>query len=156
MSDQRTEPAEADEGKQAKQPKGKQVKPDKSKQAKAKKAAKDTKGKKSAGKQAPMAEATSSGPSVAGHPRAGSHVRQAKGWGGLVGFAIAAYLSVQAGVPTYEVGIRALAAGAAGYLLAWTCSVTVWRHLVLAELRVAADRRKAERSDQALDIKVTP
>jgi hypothetical protein len=79
------------------------------------------------------------GPSVAGHPRARRQVRRAKGWGGLVGFGIAAYLSLKAGVPPVEVGLRALAMGAAGYMLAWACAVTVWRHLVLAEMRAAVE-----------------
>jgi hypothetical protein len=75
------------------------------------------------------------GISVAGHPRAAGHVKRAKGWGGLLGFAIAAYLSHKAGVPAVQVGVRALMAGVAGYMLAWACAVSVWRHLLLAELR---------------------
>lgn len=104
--------------------------------------------KKPMGKRARAAQEKRAEPSVAGHPRAGRHVRQAKGWGGLVGFAAAAYLSMRAGVPTYEIGIRALAAGAAGYLLAWACSVTVWRHLLDAELRLVAERVAAERAER--------
>lgn len=134
MSDDAT-----DKTQPAKEAKAKPAKPAKGKQAKGK-PAKDKKGKgKAAGKKGgggeTQAEVTSAGPSVAAHPRAGDQVRRAKGWGGLASFAIAAYLSIQAGVPTYEVGIRALIAGLAGYLLAWACSVTVWRHLVLAEMR---------------------
>ena len=86
------------------------------------------------------------GPSVATHPRARSQVRRAKGWGGLAGFGLAAYLSLQAGVPFVEAGLRALAAGAAGYMVAWACAVTVWRHLVLAELRAAAERASERRA----------
>ena len=93
-----------------------------------KKAAKDKKGKGAAG-----------GPSVAAHPRARAHVRRAKGWGGIVGFAIAAYLSHKAAVPIAVAGARSIAAGVAGYVVAWFCTVTVWRHLVLAELRAAAE-----------------
>lgn len=145
MSDETPEPREPAKSEPAKQPKAKKAA---GKSATAKKAAKDkgAKGKKSAGKKG-QPEATSQGPSVAHHPRAGSHVRRAKGWGGLAGFAIAGYLSLQAGVPTYDIGIRALVAGAAGYLLAWACSITVWKHLVLAELRVAAERRAPEPAD---------
>jgi hypothetical protein len=83
--------------------------------------------------------------SVAAHPRAGVQVRRAKGWGGLAGFVIAAYLSINAQVPLVDVGERALIAGAAGYLVAWACSVTVWRHLMLAELRAAHERALAVR-----------
>jgi hypothetical protein len=81
----------------------------------------------------------SAAPSVAGHPRARAQVRRAKGWGGLVGFGIAAYVSLNAGVPAADAGLRALAAGLAGYMLAWVCAVTVWRHLVMAELRAAVE-----------------
>jgi hypothetical protein len=81
----------------------------------------------------------SGGPSIATHPRAGAQVRRAKGLGGLGGFAIAGLLSLQAGVPTFDVGLRALVAGVTGYMLAWACSVTVWRHLVLAELRTLVE-----------------
>ena len=83
------------------------------------------------------------GPSVANHPRARYQVRRAKGWGGIVGFGIAAYLGYQAGIPTFDIGERALAAGIVGYMLAWACAVSVWRHLVLAELRAAVDRTQA-------------
>jgi hypothetical protein len=95
-----------------------------------KKGKKDKKGKPDA----------SAGPSVAGHPRASYQVRRAKGWGGLAGFAIAAYLSYKAGVPTVDLGLRAIIAGMVGYMLAWACAVTVWRQLVQAELRAFAER----------------
>ena len=94
---------------------------------------KDKKGKKGDGEQA-------TGASVANHPRARAAVRRAKGWGGLIGFAIAAYLSFKAGVPAADAGLRALAAGIAGRILAWACAVAVWRHLVVAELRAAYER----------------
>ena len=96
---------------------------------------KDKKGKKGKG----GADA-SAGPSVAAHPRASYQVRKAKGWGGMAGFGIAAYLSYKAGVPTVDLGLRAIIAGIVGYMLAWACAVTVWRQLVLAELRAAVER----------------
>jgi hypothetical protein len=99
-----------------------------------KKGKKDKKAKKGKGE-------ASAGPSVASHPRGSYQVRRAKGWGGLAGFAVAAYLSHKAGVPTFDLGIRAIAAGIAGYMLAWACAVTVWRHLVLAELRAVVERQ---------------
>ena len=86
------------------------------------------------------------GPSVANHPRARYQVRRAKGWGGIAGFVIAGYLSYKAGVPTFDVGLRALVAGMVGYMLAWMCAVTVWRHLVLAELRAALERTEQPRT----------
>jgi hypothetical protein len=100
----------------------------KGKADKAKGKGKDEKGKKGKG-------GAQDGISVAGHPRAAAHVKRAKGWGGLLGFTIAAYLSHKAGVPAVQIGLRALVAGVAGYLVAWACAVSVWRHLLLAELR---------------------
>jgi hypothetical protein len=81
---------------------------------------------------------------IASHPKASASVRRAKGWGGVGGFAIAAYLSSKAGVPPDEIGERALGVGVAGYLLAWGCSVSVWRHLVVAELRAEMRKRHPE------------
>ncbi len=108
------------------------------------KKAKEKKGKGKSGKG--QADA-SAGPSIASHPRASYQVRRAKGWGGLAGFAIAAYLSHKAGVPTADLGMRAIIAGIVGYMLAWACAVTVWRHLMLAELRAARERQAAPNPD---------
>lgn len=82
-------------------------------------------------------------PSVANHPRAGSQIARAKAWGGLAGFMLVAVLSLRAGVPLADALLRALAAGVLAYVAAWACAVTVWRHLVIAELR-AVRRARAE------------
>jgi hypothetical protein len=37
--------------------------------------------------------------------------------------------------------------GIVGYMLAWMCAVTVWRHLVLAELRAALEHSQAPDPD---------
>lgn len=108
----------------------------KDKAAKKDKGKKDAKGKKGKG-------GASQGPSVAGHPRAAAQVRRAKGFGGVGGFALAAYLGLSAGIPIDQVGLRALGAGVVGYMLLWACSVTVWRHLVMGELRALADETLA-------------
>jgi hypothetical protein len=92
-------------------------------------------------------EGAHEGPSVANHPRARYQVRRAKGWGGIAGFAIAGYLSYKAGVPTFDVMMRALVAGIVGYMLAWMCAVSVWRHLVQAELRAVLERSQAPDPD---------
>lgn len=94
--------------------------------------------------------------SVATHPRASVRVRQAKGWGGLAGFAIAAVLSLKASVPAIQVLERAILFGVAGYLVAWALSLLVWRQLMIAEQRAALDeikrRREAARSpDDEID-----
>lgn len=82
-------------------------------------------------------------PSVADHPRAAVQVTRVKAWAGLAGFALVAFLSMQAGVPTADALLRALVAGVAAYLVAWACAVAVWRHLVIAELR-AVRRARAD------------
>ena len=98
------------------------------------------KGKDKGGKKGKKGKASAAdGVSVAGHPRAAAQIRRAKGFGGIGFFAIAAYLSYKAGVPADQVALRALAVGIAGYMLTWACTVTVWRHLVLAELRAAVE-----------------
>src|SRR6201995_2560009 len=95
------------------------------------KAGKDKKGKKGKG-------AGNGGPSVANHPRARAHVRMAKGWGGLIGFVIAAYMAHKAQVPFAIAGFRALAAGVAGYVVAWGWAGTVWCHPGGGQGRAAA------------------
>lgn len=90
------------------------------------------------------ADGSSQEVSVAGHPRAAAAVRRAKGFGGVGGFALAAYLSHKAGVPPAQIGERALATGIAGYLVAWACAVTIWRHLVMAEFRAALEKGQAK------------
>jgi hypothetical protein len=81
------------------------------------------------------------GLSVANHPRASAQIRRAKGLGGIAGFVIAAYLSLKANVPFEIGGLRALGAGVIGYMLAWGAAVSVWRHLVMAELRALVEQR---------------
>jgi hypothetical protein len=113
-----------------------------------KKAEKDDAKKDKKGKKGKKGKADASGgPSVAAHPRASYQVRRAKGWGGVAGFGIAAYLSHKAGVPLADLGLRAIIAGMVGYLLAWACAVTIWRQLVLAELRAAVERTAPINSD---------
>lgn len=99
-----------------------------------------TKGKKKKGKKG---QDDGGGVSVAAHPRAAAQVRRAKGLGGIVFFFLTGYLSHKANVPADQVALRALLGGIAGYMLAWACSVTVWRHLVLAELKAAIESGRA-------------
>jgi hypothetical protein len=84
--------------------------------------------------------------SVASHPKAKATIRRAKGWGGLIGFALAFYLSLKASVPVVDAGGRALVAGLVGYMLGWACSVTIWRQVMVAELRHAAEEVRARRA----------
>lgn len=107
----------------------------------------DAKGKKNKAdkkaKKGKKGKGAADGISVAGHPRAAAQVRRAKGFGGVSFFLITAYLSHNAHVPPDQVAVRALIGGIGGYMLAWMCSVSVWRHLVLAELRAAVESGRA-------------
>lgn len=103
----------------------------------------DKKGKK--GKKTKGGE----GASIANHPRAKASIRRAKGWAGLTGFAIAALVSVQASVPLFDAGLRALGAGVVGYMLAWWVGVMVWRQLILAEQKAAYELIERRRDEDA-------
>lgn len=84
------------------------------------------------------------------HPRAARQIRAAKGWGGLLGFGLVALLSWQAGIPPFDVGVRALAGGTVGYVVGWAGAVHAWRHLAVAEIR-AAQRAVTERRRAAAE-----
>jgi len=57
--------------------------------------------------------------------------------GGLFGFGVTAAASWMSGAVLFDVGLRGLAGGLAGYVLGWILSVSVWRHLVRAEVKAA-------------------
>jgi len=111
----------------------------------------EPKGKKKKKRKAARGEAAPYS-SIATHPKARASVKRIRAATGLLGFAVAAALSVKAQVPLDQVGLRALAAGTGGYMLAWWASMRVWRHLMIAEQQAAAEKIKqirAERSEQA-------
>lgn len=79
---------------------------------------------------------------LATHPRAARHIRWAKGWGGLVAFALVAWLSWRTGMSAFDAGARALAAGVVGFLAAWAASLYICRVLVEAEHKLAAEQER--------------
>jgi hypothetical protein len=85
---------------------------------------------------------------VSAHPRAAYSIRRAKGFGGLLGLVLVAWLSWKAGALPVDAAMRGLMGGIAGYVAAWVIAVQVWRHLVIAEARAAAGRL-AERLEEA-------
>jgi hypothetical protein len=89
------------------------------------------------------------GASIANHPRAKASIRRAKAWTGIAGFAIAALFSIQASVPLFQTGLRALGAGVVGYMLAWWLGVMLWRQLILAEQKAAYEAIQRRRSEEA-------
>ena len=102
---------------------------------------------KAKGKKGGGAPADSVQPSVSAHPRARRSISRTKAWGGLLTFALVALLSYRAGVPAFEIGVRALAAGIAGYLVAWFAAVALWQRLVVQELKEQTERRRVEHEE---------
>ncbi len=101
---------------------------------------KKTKGKRRGGD----AESKPEGASVANHPRARNQVRSAKGWGGLVCFVIAGGFSLEAGDPGFQALLQALIAGVIGCLLAWACTVLIWRQVLMAEQRIHVEQLRKQ------------
>ena len=87
-------------------------------------------------------------PRLTEHPRARRQIREAKAWAGLVGFVLVALLSLQAGTPLFEAGVRALTAGLACYVVGWALALTVWRHLARAEVQLLEKQLLADEQPQ--------
>jgi hypothetical protein len=87
--------------------------------------------------------------SISAHPRAAYSIRRMKGFGGLFGLLLVAWLSWKAGSLPVDVALRALIGGVVGYVTAWAIAVQVWRHLVIAEARAAAERVRARAAASA-------
>jgi high-affinity Fe2+/Pb2+ permease len=75
-------------------------------------------------------------------------IELARGGGGVVAFALVGLLGLQASLPAWNAGLRALVAGLLAYVVCWGLAVMVWRHLALAE--AAAARASAEQRRTAL------
>jgi hypothetical protein len=86
---------------------------------------------------------------LAQHPRASASIRRAKARGGLAGFALAALGTWLHGGLLVAAFERGLAGGVVGYLVAWGAALTVWRHLVRAQVRAALERRRREAASRA-------
>ena len=69
------------------------------------------------------------------YPRAQQSISRMKGLGGIGCFVVVGFLSLRAGVPFFDSGLRALVAGVVGYAVAWFGAVQVWRHLAVAQYR---------------------
>lgn len=96
---------------------------------------------------------------LSAHPKARRHIGMAKGWGGLIAFAIVLKLSRgSAALPWPDAIERACVAGVVGYVVAWAIAQTVWRHIALAELEQLrtklirmAEEQAAERERQVAE-----
>jgi hypothetical protein len=82
-------------------------------------------------------------PRLSAHPKARRQIRAAKAWSGLIAFLVVQYLSLHAGLPMFDAGVRALAAGVAGYVLGWVAAVAIWRQLAVAEIEQLRERLTA-------------
>jgi hypothetical protein len=82
--------------------------------------------------------------SIKGHPRAAGAIRRTKARGGMIGFSIGALAAWAHGGILASVLLRGLEGGVAGYLACWFAAVTVWKHVIYAELRSAVEERKAK------------
>jgi hypothetical protein len=104
------------------------------------------KDKKKKGRGAPADPNT---PRLSAHPKARRQIRAAKAWSGLTVFLLVQFLALRAGLPMFDAGMRALAAGLVAYVAAWLIGVVIWRQLAMAEVeefkqRIAAARAEAE------------
>jgi hypothetical protein len=81
--------------------------------------------------------------SVAAHPRAKASVRRARARTALAAFVIVLLMSLHAGVPGQEAVLRAVLGGLVGNLVGWFCALAVWRAIVVQEVRLVEDARRA-------------
>ncbi len=80
---------------------------------------------------------------IAAHPRAARGVRRARAYAGLGGFLLGAYLAHGAGLPAFDVLLRALLAGIGAHVAGWLLAIAYWRAAILAELEAARAHRDA-------------
>ncbi len=71
------------------------------------------------------------------HPRARNAIQRSKGYGALIGFVAVGGTMYRSGATLDQAGMRALAGGVGGWMLAWIASVVIWRQLLVAEARAA-------------------
>ncbi|UGS33750.1 hypothetical protein [Capillimicrobium parvum] len=93
-------------------------------------------------------------PRLSAHPKARRQIRAAKAWSGLTVFLLVQFLALRAGLPMFDAGLRALAAGVAAYVAAWLIAVVIWRQLAMAEVeafrrRMAAAARSGAEAEGA-------
>jgi hypothetical protein len=87
------------------------------------------------------------------YPRAKQSISRAKGIGGIGCFVVVGFISLRAGVPFFDSGLRALVAGVVGYSVAWFGAVQVWRQLAVAQIRrhQARELERRRRIQEGID-----
>jgi hypothetical protein len=105
--------------------------------------------RKKKGANADGAAPAAAGIRLSAHPRARRHIAMAKGWGGLIAFAVVIKISRGAGLLWPDALERGVIGGVVGYLAAWMIVQTIWRHVALAELEDLRRRLVAKAEAQA-------
>jgi hypothetical protein len=85
------------------------------------------------------------GLSIATHPRARASIRRVRARAGLAAFGLVLLLCLNAGVPAADAVMRSLVAGVVSFLCAWAIGLTLWKQLLIAEVRAAYERREQRR-----------
>ena len=81
---------------------------------------------------------------LAQHPKAAGAIRRTKARGGIAGFLIGALGTWAHGGALASVLVHGLEGGVIAFLVCWFAAVTIWKHVVSAELRSAIAKRKAQ------------
>jgi len=100
-------------------------------------------------KKGKKADASSDVVTVAAHPRARTSIRRTRARTALFAFVLVLFLSYQGGVPGQEAALRALLAGLVGNLIGWGCALALWRQIVIQEVRLAEEARRARARERA-------
>jgi hypothetical protein len=79
------------------------------------------------------------------HPKASLSIRRWKSWASLAGFAVAGWAGYSRGLPLPDMLLRAVAGGVIGYLIGYAAAVTVWRHVLQTQAKVAVERAQEVR-----------
>jgi hypothetical protein len=108
------------------------------------------KGKKDKGKKDKAAKSGGDkGITLASHPKAAGSIRRTKARGGIAGFLIGFIAAWQHGGTIVSELTRGLEGGVIAWLVCWFAAVTIWRHVINAELRAAIAKRKAAQAAAA-------
>jgi hypothetical protein len=86
---------------------------------------------------------------IADHPRAARSIARTRATAGVVGFLIGAWLAHGAGLPSFDVLLRALVTGIGAHCVGWLAALVYWRAAIMAELEAARVRREAALAEAA-------
>jgi hypothetical protein len=86
---------------------------------------------------------------IADHPRAVRSIARIRSLAGLIGFVIGAYLAHGAGLPAFDVVLRALLTGVGLHCVGWLAALAYWKAAIYAELEAARARREQELAEAA-------